>query len=256
VAALPHLASCLGDGGAGWPRRQAAARVLGEIPSQEVVDLLLDELGRAEPRLEFALLKSLSKLRARSPALRFEPARVQPLLHEAMTAHFDLLQLRHLYGQGDHAPPVRLLCRALREKQERNLERVFRLLGLQYPPSDMYHAYLGLLSARPGLRASALEFLDNVLQRPLKERLLPLLDYVSAESAIEHGGRFFPRRFPDRLQALAHLLQGRDHWLRACAAYSALDNTDLRQRELVRRVADDAHPVVRQAARRALGIDH
>jgi len=60
---------------------------------------------------------------------------------------------------------LRLLRQALQERMDQKLERVFRLLGLRYPPADIYSAYSGLRSQRSDLRASAIEFLDNLPER-------------------------------------------------------------------------------------------
>jgi len=55
-------------------------------------------------------------------------------------------------------------------------ERIFRLLGLIYPPEDIYRAFLGLNSSERDVRATAIEFLDNLLESGLKKRLLPVID--------------------------------------------------------------------------------
>ncbi|MBT4500661.1 MAG: HEAT repeat domain-containing protein, partial [Gemmatimonadetes bacterium] len=102
------------------------------------------------------------------------------------------------------------------------------------------------------LRASALEFLDNVLQRRVKEQLLPLLDPPTAESALAHGEELFGHRLQERERALEWLLGNRDSWLRACAAYSAIEIGSEEQIELVRRAADDPNRMVREAVERVL----
>ena len=59
---------------------------------------------------------------------------------------------------------------------EARLERLFRLLGLKYPPKEMHAAYLALHRKKTDEYTAAIEFLDNVLERELKRILLPLLD--------------------------------------------------------------------------------
>lgn len=247
VVAVPLLIASVLDAAVELGLRAAAVRVLGGIYHQQVVDALMDKAGKLDPALDFALVKTLSKLRSRGSGLQFAPDRVQALLAEAMSQHFDLLQLSRIYDGDTDDPPRRLLQRALREKQARNLERVFRFLGLQYDPDDMYRAYLGLVGSRPGLRASALEFLDNVLERETKDRLLPLLDYVSVAGAIEGGSHYFTRRLENASQALAYLLQSGDHWLRTCAAYSLSVGATAEEVALVRALRDDGQGMVREA---------
>ena len=247
AAAVPQLVHVVGDEAADPGLRQAALRALGGIYHQEVVDALLHRAGTLESPLDFVLIKTLSKLRSRGTGLEFAPARIEVLLDESMVLHYDLLQLLDVYGAATDDPPRRLLQQALHEKQARNLERVFRLLGLQYDPDDMYRAYLGLVGGRPGLRASALEFLDNVLVRETKDRLLPLLDYVSVEGAIERGSQHFSRRLQNPPQALAYLLQSGDHWLRTCATYSLSGAATAEEVALVQTLRDDGQEMVREA---------
>jgi AAA family ATP:ADP antiporter len=232
------------------PRRLAVARVLGDIHRQDVVDLLLGQLGRGGPMLDFPLIKSLSKLR--SAGLSFARNEVETHLEKAMEAYFDALQVQVVYDNGDEGGKMRLLRRVLDEKRQEMLERIFRLLGLLYDPDDMYRAYLGLVSREASQRASALEFLDNVLERTTKERLIPLLDYISLEVAVKQGRSLFQRQIDSRRNALEFLLGERDDWLRACAAFSAGAEAP----ELLQPLLDDPREMVREAAAVALSGRH
>jgi len=248
AAALGSLEACLRDARQDAVIRQGVTRVLSDVFQQGSVDLLLNTLGQVEPQLEYLLIKSLSRLRTSGADLKFDSRRVRAALEREIEAYCEILQILQLFGDAGEGKAVRLLRKVLREKQEQTLERIFRLLGLQYPPRDMYHAYLGLVSSQPRVRASALEFLDNVLYRQVKERLLPLLDSVSPEAAIEHGEQLFGARLQSREQALARMLDSRDTWLRACAVYSVVESESAEQVELVRQARDDPHELVREAA--------
>lgn len=241
---LPRLGTWLMDGRVELSRRRQLARAIGEITCQESVELLLARLEDAPPALHYPLLKSLSKLRARDPQLHFDPLRIGLLLEAALATHYELLQL----GQLCRSEVGSLLEQALREKQEQNLKRIFRLLGLRYPPRDMYHAYLGLVHRQPGKRASALEFLENLLDRRLRQRLVPLLEAATPEQAISHGARLFGWRLSTHQEALTRLLEGPDPWLRVCAAHRLAGTADPGAREQVRRLEEDPDPVVRETA--------
>ncbi len=68
--------------------------------------------------------------------------------------------------------------RAISTEAQQSLERVFRLLGLLYPPADIYYAYHAITSGSLHLKANALEFLDNVLQPDIKRSLIPVIEEV------------------------------------------------------------------------------
>ena len=68
-------------------------------------------------------------------------------------------------------------------------------------------------------RASAIEFLDNLLRPGLKEILLPLLEEVSLGVPSDKVNRFWTAA-PASLEAhLERLISGRDAWLRTVAIY-------------------------------------
>lgn len=251
-SALPSLAAWLMDEGAGMARRRQVARAIGQVSCQESVDLLLDRLEDTPPALGYPLIKSLSKLRARDPQLRFDPQRIGRLLEAALLTHYELLQA----GWWCRTDAGSLLEQALREKQDQNLKRIFRLLGLRYPAGDMYRAYLGLVHRQPGKRASALEFLENLLDRKLRRRLVPLLEAATPEQALAHGARLFGRPLHSRQEALARMLAGEDCWLRVCALHSLAGTDEPAALEQVRGLAADPEPLVRETAALVLGRRH
>ena len=248
--ALPNLSKYLLDDEFDLGQRLAIARVLGQIHRQEVVDLLLGQLGRSVPLLDVALIKSLSKLR--NAGLSFDRSEVERHFDKALELYFNVLQLQVVYAGDDGGAELHLLRRVLGEKRQETLEGLFRLLGLLYDPDDMYRAYLGLVSKGASQRASALEFLDNVLERAVKERLLPLLDYASVEAAVAQERSLYKRQLNNRFEALGYLLQAHDDWVRACAAFS----TGRDALVLLEPLLGDPRAMVREAAVLALARAH
>ena len=250
--ALDPVAAIVRDAEAEYGSRVNGARIMGQVAEQKSVDLLLSMLDEVEPPLQFALIKSLSKLRSRSDGLEFDRGLIEQLLQRALRYYFDTLQAIHFYERRNGSHALQLLKRALKEKQDQNTERIFRLLGLQFDPQDMYFAYLGLVSGNRSTRASAIEFLDNLLDRHLKEQLIPLLDPASVDAAIEHGGRTLAAPMNGEQEVLAFLINNRDPWLRACSLFSTTEDSVSGQEELVRSARNDTNPVVRETAEMVL----
>jgi len=245
AAVLPELRAQLRDEQLDVLTRSRASRVVADIAEQGSVDLLVECLDVVDPQLQYWLIKSLSKLRSARPDLDFRHPRLDAALREAGESYCNLFQVLRLLEGNAATVGTRLLVRAVREKQVINLERIFRFLGLAHPAQDMYNAYLGYVSGEPRTRASALEFLDNVLSRELKELLVPLLDSSSPEAVFSHGERYFGTRLRTREEAINSLLRSSDPWLRACAAY-ALTGTPGESGEGVRTMRHDPDPVVRE----------
>ena len=247
-AAFETLAQHLLDDRNDLVVRRNIPRVLSAVLHQGAVDLLTDAYERVDPRLQYPVIKALSKLRGQSSELRFGRAWTDGVLQEQMRSYYECIRASQALEPLDRDACGRLLARALQEKQDQSVERIFRLLGLQYAPRDMYHAYLGFVSGQPATRASALEFLDNVLEREVKLALLPLLDPSDVHSALPDLERRFGPPIRGREQALRHLLDGRDAWLRACAVYSVRPTAAGAEIDLARLAQDDPHPLVRETA--------
>lgn len=225
--------------------RRIYARVLKRIPTQLSVDALMRQLPTSTSFVRLQILKALNRLRMRHPELRFKSASVRLALEVELEWHLDLIRAeRDQFTAGDAGA---LLSRAIVEKREESLDRVFRVLALTYPPQDIYRAYLGVKSSSRRVRAEAIEFLENVLKSAASRRILPLVEAHDVEEQLQLASRAFGKDLRARLD-IASLLDGRDEWLRACVLFA----TDLGARpELMLRVkqlTEDADPVVRQTA--------
>jgi hypothetical protein len=122
-----------------------------------------------------------------------------------------------LYQQRkSNAPAARDLPRDRVETfREESLERVFRLLGLQFDQRDIYHAYRGITSEEAGLRSSAVEFVDNLVDWKTSRFLLPLLDDPDGKQAMRNGSEVLEEEITRWSDALDYLLRDEDPRLRA-----------------------------------------
>ena len=211
------------------------------------VKTVLDCLDPAQPGLEYQLLKTLSKLRNRESGLVFPAERVRAVLRRATCSYWEFVQIQALLPANE-GEGTALLSRAVGEKCEENLKRIFRLLALIHPAQDLYNAYLGYVSGNRADGGSAIEFLENVLPRAEREVIVPLLDATTPGLAVEAGSRHFGTPLADFDQAVAHILQGPDPWLRACVTYSLAENSTPATRAWLAQLAEDADPLVRETA--------
>jgi hypothetical protein len=229
--------------------------VLSRIPTQQSADALAGSLDNVDASLRFRVVKALNKLRKKYPELRVDERRVDAAFVEETKTYYEIMHVSSL-RRGGAGPAEKLLSRALEERLDHNLERIFRLLGLHYPPNDIYNAYLGIVGSRKDQRASAVEFLDNVLGANLKRYLFPIIDQVSESVTIQRGRDLFGLDIKDRDGALLTLLGGRDAWLRACAAYCAAGCDSQAVKDALARAQSDPDPIVAEAAALAMGGAH
>ena len=253
-SALEPLRAILHDDQRDPAVRRSIPGVMAIITNQTSVDMLVEAYDSLEPSFTYPVLKALSKLRSRSVELQYDAAWIEEKLEAETRAFHQLGQALWVYREANGSAGVALLRKAMEEQQQQVLERIFRLLGLEYVPQDIYYAYLGYVSGRSATRASAVEFLDNVLRQNLKERLIPLLDPVSPTAAIDHGNRLFGSPMQTSEQVMSFLISNQDTWLRVCALFSLRGQAiGAHEAELLRAAEEDPHQVVRETASLVLG---
>jgi AAA family ATP:ADP antiporter len=218
---LGTLTDILADPDSPVSVRRQIPRVLRRIPDQRSVGALFDAVNAPDLILRTNVLKALNRLRENAPGLDYGGVDVTALVHQEAKHYFELHTSLAPLRQNGGGPASRLLVRTLDDRLNITLERVFRLLGLRYPPKQIYAAYLALKRSSGDEHAAAIEFLDNVLERELKKVLLPLLD----EDAVlaQHARDLFRIECPDAEAALRELIRGDDAWLSACAMAAAAE---------------------------------
>jgi len=218
---LGTLTDLLQDPSAPLLIRRQIPRVLHRILDQRSVDALFGAVTAPDLILATNALKGLNKLRDRAPNLDYGSEGLTALVHDEAKRYFELHTSLLPLRETESGPATRLLVRTLEDRLKITLDRVFRLLGLRYPPKQIYAAYLAINRPSVDEHAAAIEFLDNVLERELKKVLLPLLDEDIVLA--QHARNLFRIERPDAETALRELIRSDDVWLSACAMAAAAE---------------------------------
>jgi AAA family ATP:ADP antiporter len=228
------LTEHLEDGSENIKKRMAIPKVLALIGSQKSVNICTKNLEQRDLLIRYEIIKALNKLRAKFPELKFDKHRINARIMEEIEQYYRILTL--LYGQKNSISAVnatessnhdpgrlikarKLLTVALEENLDSNLERIFRLLGLKYPPKDMYNAYLGVKSNRADLRANSVEFLDNILESKLKKIIIPIVESVSPKFLLAKTKELFGFSKPTESESINLILKSDDNWLKICTLH-------------------------------------
>ncbi|MFQ5638430.1 MAG: Npt1/Npt2 family nucleotide transporter [bacterium] len=200
--------------------RLGIPRILSLVGSQRSVDILLDCLDQKEEPVRYQVIKALNKLRAGFSNLKFDN-RVDDALTDELMKYFRVLAALHVTDpdNGADADSFLLLRRVLQERLDDHIDRVFRLLGLRYPPRDIYNAYAATLSRDRTVRANAVEFLDNILSSNLKRVLLPIVEELPPEQVLQKANGLLKVDYVEKKDALRDLINDPDPLVRACALY-------------------------------------
>ncbi|HWD99534.1 MAG TPA: hypothetical protein VG345_10870, partial [Bryobacteraceae bacterium] len=219
--------------------RRQAPRILKLIRTQRSVDVLVQAIGHGNLSIRESVLRALNSIRNRRPDLDFHQAFVTDQILAEARYYFELnAALRPFVEQTAPRSAAGLLARTIEQRLEQAVERLFRLLGLRYPPVEIYSVYLAWSSGRGDELGAALEFLDETLDRDLKRVVLPMLD--QPEHVEELGRRLFGCAPQTAESAIRELIDSGDPWIVACAIAAA---RELKLSELL--------PQIRQASRNA-----
>src|SRR4029079_12755635 len=103
---------------------------------------------------------------------------------------------------------------------------VFSLLALIYPWKDIGAAEWTLRHGDPRSRASASEYLDNILTGQLRKRIVPVLEDLPREEKVRRGNVLLRTRPRDVEESLLQLINDDDE----VVAASAIDLVAAQQR--------------------------
>jgi AAA family ATP:ADP antiporter len=228
--------------------RRQIPRVLRLIPHQRSVDVLLKCMAHRNLVIRAAVLRALNRLRESAPGLSYRSASLNRHILDEARDYFEMSAAMAPFSSPQPRTAAALLSRTLEERLRNTLERLFRLLGLRYPPKEVYAAYIAVNRGRKEEFHAALEFLESILERELKRILMPLLETSGQPQA---GRELFGIREKSAAAAVQELIHCDDPWLVACAMATA---AELKLRELapeIRNAARHAGAEVNQVARAA-----
>ncbi|WP_452224466.1 Npt1/Npt2 family nucleotide transporter [Lacinutrix chionoecetis] len=175
--------------------KQHLPKVIGAFNSQNSVKILLSLLKSNDVIIRLESSKSLLKLRQRNPSL-FYNKRVfkRAILREskyykntidAIASLQNTINNSLLEPKNDSDTEVFIarqsLIEVLEEQLNSSLKCIFKLLSLVYDEADIDVTYSGLFSDIKEARVNALEFLDNLLNAQLKQRVFPLIEHTIIE---------------------------------------------------------------------------
>jgi AAA family ATP:ADP antiporter len=231
-------------------RREIPA-LLESMGTQSASYALMEHLLDTDTSFRLRVLSALTNLHRAHPELKCDAQLLETALAAEILGHYRSYQILEKLGT-KAAGNEQQVAQALSESMKQEIERIFLLLELLYPHYDFHSAYIGLQSKSMAVHDNALELLDTVLKRQLREMLVPLLDgKVSATERASIADRLVPVRIDSSEQAAATLAASDDPWLRSCGAYAigTLGLTALI--DDLNRCAADPDPLVRESARQA-----
>ena len=173
-----------------------------------------------------------------------------PLLQIWAKEYYGLLNIDTLLHTRQ-TPASRLLQKAIKERLNWSIEKIFRGLDLFLPHGDAYFSYLGFTSSQQELRENAIELIDSRIKGELRHTLLPIFAELHPFDVVKRGREIF--KLPsDPQKALSEAFFHGDPWLKSCTIAVVLEDRMEDLKGLVTQACDDINPMVNETAKWAV----
>jgi len=244
--------------------RYVLPEVVAQIDSQQSIRYLFDMLNSEDFQERLNAINALAKLKARFSDLHFDKKLLMSrileeakLLQDTLSVLYIQLKLEKVAGKIDAADntPMRdarkSLINLLEHRLDGGLERIFKLLGLKFPPDEITSAYRSFQSNKPDIRMSSIEFLDNLLDSRLKRVLIPLFETTLMETVSKDTLRQMNIHIPGEVECYTMLLEGNDIKVKLAVLYLISQLNDVSFLPLIQKHTGSKNPKVKDFALKA-----
>ncbi|MTE26026.1 Npt1/Npt2 family nucleotide transporter [Winogradskyella ouciana] len=237
--------------------------------NQKSVKILMRLLKSKDVIIRFEATKALIKLKSQNENLYFNKRRLKKEIikecrygKETLDA---LASIRHMLASDvsnnlniDQKRELKIARKSiivvLDEQLITSLKSIFKLLALLYDEADIEVSYSGLMSEVKEAQINALEFLDNLLQSQLKEKILPLVEYYNVNSDDTSVKSQLQIEFMSEYELIRSLLAKRGKRIKLEVLYLISTLKDKSYRTLVHKQTFQKNKEVQEFAIKTLAI--
>ncbi len=173
--ALAPLEKYMGNRRNDMDARKAIPEVLAQIGTQKGADILVHELEKKKNELDTELIDALEKIRTEKPSIHISKNAVKK------KTLLKIKQYCQSYIRVHELKPTTkndFLRMNLKKESETTLMNIFKLLALFYPHEDITKAYQNIKTGTKNAIAYAVELLDNILKKDLRDIILPIIEDI------------------------------------------------------------------------------
>ena len=203
-----------------WVRRHIPS-TLALVPAEATMEALSASLDSPDGFLRYKVIAAIESIRRSHTALPAPREAVEERIMRESAHYCEALTLRQNLLDHAPAPHDTLLERALGERLERTLDRIYRLMGVLYEVDDIAAARQAIERGGHKRSTHALEYLDNVLQGRVRKRIMPLIDETPPSDKVNHANLTLKTRPRDLYDTLAQLIYDADPVIAAAAVHFA-----------------------------------
>lgn len=165
--------------------------VIETFGSQKAINGLLKLIDTTEHAITIEAIDALKRLKWKYPRLKIKDRYLVDKILDECQIYQSMLSSIHSQiiinfkektehtGNTEEDEARHGLMQILEHRLDRQLQRIFKFLGIKYPPNDIDPILDIIIHGEQEQRVNAIEFLDNILDYHLKRELIPI-----AESAL------------------------------------------------------------------------
>ncbi len=142
----------------------------------------------------------------------------------------------------------------LERRLDGGLERIFRLLGLRFPPDEINTAFKSFQSNKSEVRISSIEFLDNLLDTRLKRVIIPILETTILDTHSDEALKNLNLHIPEEKECYSMLLNGNDIKIKLAVLFLIAQLHDPGYFDLIEKYRNNPNSKVRDFAEKAFFI--
>jgi AAA family ATP:ADP antiporter len=227
------------------------SRICGQIGGDKSLGILMHNISYPIEEVRHQILLSLSRHNYQMPVEGKEKI-IESIHSEIENAAWTLRSQLDTENRDDSE----ILKRALNQSWLGNRERVLLLLSLIDSPKEIHRIRNNLASPSTDQRAYALEALENVISKNIRDLILPVIDDLQPTERLQKLSLKFPQEsldYEERLAAIiSRSMERTSPWTKACALYMAGKTDSFNHYDVIIDSLSSQVPYIRETAAWAL----
>jgi hypothetical protein len=158
------------------------ASVLARIPIQDSADLLAWELAEDDEDMDYELIDALDRIRSGKPDIQVQAEIIKTRIFKEIKSYYQILIK---FYETKSKVKKQKMSEKLLEELAASMMNIFKLLGLIYPHEDIFRAYQNIRTATKDSVDYAVELLDNILPKDIRDVVFPLIEDLPLEERVK-----------------------------------------------------------------------
>jgi AAA family ATP:ADP antiporter len=234
--------------------------VIEKFASQKAINTLIQLTNDTEHVVKVETIEALKRLKWKYPQLHIKNRFIIDNVLEECDLYQNTLSAIHSqivlqYKNKNQIPETSAenearngLIRLLEQRLDRQLQRIFRFLGIKYPPNEIDSIFKIITNGKEEDRIYAIEFLDNMLDIQLKKELILITESILIDPLSEEKIKKLNLKVLSETECYYELLKRKDVKLKLAVLYLIKQSNNKKFIPLLEMLEQDKHPIVRKEA--------